>query len=95
MPGPFWSEQIPVIRVFSQEEKFKLAPRVRSFLWKLKAQGIIDHALEDEIVERALALEEGANLKDIKTVAALTIFGYELKFQRDLKTEIKGWASLH
>lgn len=95
MPGPFWSDTIPVNRVFSREERLKLAPRVQGFLWRLKLQGTIDHALEDEIIERILALEEGANLKDIKTVAALTIFGYELKFQRDLKHEIKGWASLH
>ena len=89
-PGFFWSERQPAYRTYSLEELSRLSPRVRGFLWKLKAKGVIDHVLEDEIVQKALDLEEPAGLREIKTVAALTVFGYEHKFQghdRYLKTE--------
>lgn len=77
VPGPFWSEMIPVHRSFSPEELVKLSSKVRGYLWKLKSRGIIDHVLEDEIVQKAMNLEDPAGLREIKTVAALTIFGYE------------------
>ncbi len=83
IPGPFWSDAIPVHRAYTSEEMFKLAPKVRGYLWKLKCRGIIDHALEDEIVQKAMNLEEPAGIREIKTVAALTVFGYEHKFQVD------------
>ena len=65
----------------------RLSSRVRGYLWRLKCQGVIDHALEDEIIQKAINLENPAGLKEIKTVAALTVFGYEHKFQidRDVK----------
>ncbi len=82
-PGPYWSESIPVHRAYTPEEVFRLSTRVRGYLWKLKSRGIIDHALEDEIVHKAMNLEEPAGLKEIKTVAALTVFGYEHKISDD------------
>lgn len=78
-PGPYWSDSLPVHRSYTEEEVFRLSTRVRGYLWKLKCRGIIDHALEDEIVHKAMNLEEPAGLKEIKTVAALTVFGYEHK----------------
>jgi len=81
VPGPFWSEIIPVHRAFSPEEMTRLSPRVRGYLWKLKCRGIIDHVLEDEIVQKAMNLEDPAGLREIKTVAALTVFGYEHRVQ--------------
>lgn len=83
MPGPFWSDAIPVHRSYTGEEMSKLSTRVRGYLWKLKCKGVIDHALEDEIVQKAMNLEEPAGLREIKTVAALTVFGYEHKIQVD------------
>lgn len=77
VPGPYWSENLPVHRSYSQEEVLKLSARVRGYLWKLKSQGIIDHALEDEIVQKVMSLENPAGVRQIKTVAALTLFGYE------------------
>jgi len=77
IPGPFWSDSLPAYRAYTQSEMTRLTPRVRGYLWKLKCRGIIDHALEDEIVQKAMNLEDPAGLKEIKTVAALTIFGYE------------------
>lgn len=79
IPGPYWSDLLPVYRAFTEEECTRLSTRVRGYLWKLKCRGIIDHALEDEIVHKAMNLEEPAGLKEIKTVAALTVFGYEHK----------------
>jgi uncharacterized protein Smg (DUF494 family) len=78
-PGPYWSDALPVHRCYTDEETFRLSSKVRGYLWKLKCRGIIDHALEDEIVHKAMNLEEPAGIKDIKTVAALTVFGYEHK----------------
>lgn len=80
-PGPFWSDIIPVCRSFSSEEMTRLSSQARGYLWKLKCRGIIDHAIEDEIVQKALNLEEPAGLREIKTVAALTVFGYEHRIQ--------------
>ena len=81
VPGPFWSDVIPVHRAYSSEEMSRLSPKVRGYLWKLKSRGIIDHALEDEIVQKAMNLEEPPGLREIKTVAALTVFGYEHRAQ--------------
>jgi uncharacterized protein Smg (DUF494 family) len=80
VPGPFWSEIIPVHRSFTKDEMSRLSVRARGYLWKLKCRGVIDHALEDEIVQKAMNLEDPAGLREIKTVAALTVFGYEHKF---------------
>lgn len=81
LPGPFWNDSIPVHRSYTHEEMSKLSAKVRGYLWKLKMKGVIDHALEDEIVQKAMNLEEPAGLREIKTVAALTVFGYEHKSQ--------------
>ena len=83
VPGPFWSDALPVYRSYTSEEMTRLPSKVRGYLWKLKCRGIIDHALEDEIVQKAMNLEEPAGLREIKTVAALTVFGYEHKYQID------------
>lgn len=83
IPGPFWSDALPVYRVYTLDEMARLSSRVRGYLWKLKCRGIIDHALEDEIVQKAMNLEDPAGLKEIKTVAALTIFGYEHRYQSE------------
>lgn len=80
-PGPFWSEHIPIYRTYCAEEVVKVTSRARGFLWQLKSSGVIDHAMEDEILQKALNLEDRAGLKEIKTVAALTIFGYEHRAQ--------------
>lgn len=81
--GPFWSENIPVYRSYSPDERTQLPPRARTYLFRLKCRGIIDHALEDEIICKAMQLEEPVGLREIKTVAALTVFGYEHRLQED------------
>lgn len=81
-PGPYWSDHLPVYRSYTGAEMSRLNNRVRGYLWKLKCRGVINHALEDEIVFKAMKLEEPLGLREIKTVAALTVFGYEHKFQK-------------
>ena len=81
VPGPFWSHILPVYRVYTKEESTQLSVKTRSYLWRLKSRGVIDHAIEDEIVQKAMNLEDPPSLKEIKMVAALTIFGYEHKAQ--------------
>ncbi|MBI3294617.1 MAG: DUF494 family protein [Deltaproteobacteria bacterium] len=81
LPGAFWSEDIPVHRSYTKKEMHHLTPKARGFLWMLKCKGVIDHCLEDEIVHKAMNLSEPAGVREIKTVAALTVFGYEHKTQ--------------
>lgn len=81
VPGPFWSESMPVYRSFTPEENWKISKSARGLLWQLKSKGVIDHALEDEIIQKAMGMEEQVGCREIKTVAALTIFGYEHKVQ--------------
>ncbi len=77
MPGPYWSDEVPLHRAFSGEEQQRITAPARGYLWKLKYRGVIDHALEDEIIHKVMNLDENAGLREIKTVAALTVFGYE------------------
>src|SRR4051812_19169197 len=35
LPGPFWSDAIPVHRSYTTEEMTKLSTKVRGYLWKL------------------------------------------------------------
>ena len=95
VPGSFWSDAIPVHRTYTIEEMSRLSSKVRGYLWKLKCRGIIDHALEDEIVQKAMNLEEPAGLREIKTVAALTVFGYEHKFQLDRESALFSHSPLN
>lgn len=95
VPGPYWTESLPVHRSYSGEEMSRLSSKVRGYLWNLKCRGIIDHILEDEIVQRAMNLETPAGLREIKTVAALTVFGYELRGQESMAGLEKGGAGLH
>src|SRR5690606_33083120 len=83
VPGAFWSDSIPAYRSYAPEEASRLSPKVRGYLWKLKCRGVIDHALEDEIVQKAMNLEDTPGIREVKTVAALTVFGYEHRFQAE------------
>ena len=51
-------------------------------------RGIIDHLIEDEIIQKAMNLEAPAGLREIKTVAALTVFGYEHKIHKGLGSDL-------
>lgn len=95
IPGPFWHEALPTYRTYSEEETSRLPSRVRGYLWRLKCRGVIDHALEDEIVHKVMSLEDPAGLREIKTVAALTVFGYEHKARKGIELEPASAALLN
>lgn len=88
IPGPYWSDSTPVYRIYSHEENNRLSKSARGYLWKLKMRGIIDHLIEDEIIQKAMNLEAPAGLREIKTVAALTVFGYEHKIHKGLGSDL-------
>ncbi len=94
VPGPFWSDAIPVYRSFTLEENLKISKHARGFLWKLKCRGIINHALEDEIIQKAMEMDDCVSCREIKTVAALTIFGYEHKIP-SCRREVGGASRLN
>ncbi len=43
VPGSFWSDVIPVHRIYTPEESYRLSTKVRGYLWRLKCRGVIDH----------------------------------------------------
>jgi len=89
VPGPYWSEALPVHRAYSGDEMSRLSTKVRGYLWSLK------YILEDEIIQRAMNLEEPAGIREIKTVAALTVFGYELRVHETNHSSDKSGVGLH
>lgn len=62
-------------RVFSAEEVRLLSPDARGFLLRLRAMGILDDELHEEVIDRAVQMaEEEVSLQELKTVIALTLF---------------------
>jgi Smg protein len=66
---------LPTNRVFSAEEARILSSDARGFLLRLRAMGVLDDEIHEEIVERALQSgEDEVGLKDLKAIIALTLF---------------------
>jgi Smg protein len=61
-------------RVFTAEENRTLSTEARGFLIRLRALGILDDELEEEVIERATQAEEELTLPEIKTLVVLTLF---------------------
>lgn len=61
-------------RVFTAEENRALSKEARGFLIRLRALGILDDELEEEVIERATQAEEELTLPEIKTLVVLTLF---------------------
>lgn len=67
----------PVIthRVFSREEQRALSPEARGFMIRLRGSGIIDEDTFEDIIQKSLQVnDEEVSLKDMKTIAVLTLF---------------------
>jgi len=61
-------------RVFTAQECRNLSTEARGFLVRLRTLGIIDHEIEEEIIERATQAEDELSLQELKTLVVLTIF---------------------
>ena len=62
-------------RVFDQEESFRFDCESRGFLWKLRAAGLIDEDVQEEIITKALTMDvDEIGLQDVILISALTIF---------------------
>ncbi len=90
--------QLPTNRIFTVEESHCLSPEAQGFLVRLRGMGILDDDLQEEIIDKALQMEEeDLSLKDIKTITALTLFSSS---QRDWHREINcifedDWSRLY
>lgn len=62
-------------RVFDPEESFRFTGESRGYLWKLRAAGLIDEDVQEEIITKALTLDvDEIGLQDVILISALTIF---------------------
>ena len=63
------------LRVFDPEETYRMTIEARGFLWKLRAAGVIDDHLQEEIIVKLLSLDaEEIQREDVTVIAAITIF---------------------
>jgi len=62
-------------RVFSPEESRVLSGEARGFLTRLRAMGILDAKVQEEVISKALQVaEDEVSLKEIKTITVLAMF---------------------
>lgn len=62
-------------RVFDPEETFRITSESRGFLWKLRAAGIINEDIQEEIITKLLTMDvDEIILNDVILVSTLTIF---------------------
>jgi Smg protein len=62
-------------RVFSSEENRTLSSEARGFLTRLRTMGILDDAIQEEVIEKALQMsDDEITLKEIKTITVLAMF---------------------
>lgn len=62
-------------RVFDPEETFRITSEARGFLWRLRASGLINEEIQEEIITKLLTLDiDEVVLQDVTLVSALTIF---------------------
>ena len=77
---------MPTQRIFTSEEGLAISSQARGFLIRLRALGILNDDLQEEIIDKALHLEdEEVSLKEIKALTALTLFS---RSQEDWRREV-------
>lgn len=65
----------PTHRVFTGEEAMQISSEARGFLVRLRALGILNDELQEEIIDKAVRLnEDEVSLREIKALTALTLF---------------------
>jgi len=76
----------PTHRVFTGEEVLQISSEARGFLIRLRTLGILDDDLQEEIIDKAVRLnEDEVSLKEIKSLTALTLFS---RSQADWNREV-------
>lgn len=62
-------------RIFTSEEKRDISAEARGLLIRLRTLGILDDDAQEEIIDKALQMaDDPVSLKDMKAIAALTLF---------------------
>lgn len=65
---------IPSQRIFTAEECQAISCEGRGFLTQIRGMGILDHASQEDIIQKAVQLaEDEMNLADMKNLTALTL----------------------
>lgn len=72
---PVLGESLPSQRIFTPEEIRAISKEARGFLVRLRALGILDDPVQEEIIEKAVRMaDDEISLQEMKTVTALTLF---------------------
>lgn len=76
------------IRIFTEEEKMAISSEGRGFLLRLQQLGILQPLQKEEIIDRLVYMsEEPADLEEVKTVTALTLFAdTNQKWQQEIQS---------
>lgn len=65
---------IQTYRVFSGQEKQAISPEAQGFLIKIRAMGLLDDELQEEIIDRATqASDDPVSEQEMKLIAILTL----------------------
>ncbi|PNU21357.1 hypothetical protein C2E25_02035 [Geothermobacter hydrogeniphilus] len=88
----------PTYRVFTGEETQQISCEARGFLVRLRALGILNDDLQEEIIDKAVQLsEDEVSLKEIKALTALTLFSRsQANWQREVDCFMEDdWSRLY
>lgn len=88
---------VPSHRVFTSSEARLLSAEARGFLVRLRGLGILDDAIQEEIIEKALdGAEDEVSLTELKSIAALTVFARTQGWQREVDCMLDDdWSRLY
>lgn len=85
-------------RVFTDEEVRGLSREARGLLVRLRLLGILDDETQEEIIDKALQVaDDEVTLKEMKTIAALTLFARSNdEWQREVDCFLEDdWSRLY
>ncbi|MGV6852397.1 MAG: DUF494 family protein [bacterium] len=61
-------------RIYNSQELLKLDVQCRDFLQEIENTGIIDQTRREQIIDRALAIEEKLDVEDLKWIILMVLF---------------------
>jgi Smg protein len=94
---PAMTLAVPTHRVFTPDEIRVLSSEARGFLVRLRALGILDDEMQEEIIENAIhASEDEVTLKEVKTMAILTLNARQGEWWREVDCIMEDdWSRLY